>query len=76
MKRYDCTVSDKRGEFGLCMEKSTQGKFVLYSEYFKLKQEYDALKKNYELSKNREKFKNYLDSGIGVTDAFNKANRK
>jgi hypothetical protein len=35
-KRYNCTVSDRRGEFGLCMEKSTSGKFVLFSEYEKL----------------------------------------
>lgn len=40
-KRYNCTVLDRRGEFGLCMEKSTSGKFVLFSEYEKLLKKYN-----------------------------------
>lgn len=32
MKRYNCTSSDKRGAFGLCMEEHEQGAFVPFSE--------------------------------------------
>lgn len=45
VKRYNCTVSDRRGEFGLCMEKSTSGKFVLFSEYEKLLKKVKTLEK-------------------------------
>lgn len=32
MKRYNCTLSDKRGAFGLCMEEHKEGDFVPFSE--------------------------------------------
>lgn len=32
MKRYNCTLSDKRGAFGLCMEERKEGAFVPFSE--------------------------------------------
>jgi len=32
VKRYNCTSSDKRGAFGLCMEEHEQGAFVPFSE--------------------------------------------
>ena len=32
MKRYNCTLSDKRGAFGLCMEEHKDGAFVTFSE--------------------------------------------
>ncbi|KIX25550.1 hypothetical protein [Aeromonas salmonicida] len=32
MKRYNCTLSDKRGAFGLCMEEHKEGMFVPFSE--------------------------------------------
>lgn len=32
MKRYNCTLSDKRGAFGLCMEDHKEGMFVPFSE--------------------------------------------
>jgi len=70
MKRYNCTVSDKRGEFGLCMEKSTQGKFVLFSDYFKIQQELETWKKKYELLKNKPKFANNLSKGMDVKKSF------
>lgn len=36
MKRYDCTLSDKRGAFGLCMEEHKEGMFVPFSEVDRL----------------------------------------
>lgn len=33
VKRFNCTVSDKRGENGDCMAKSASGKYVLYSSH-------------------------------------------
>ena len=44
-KRYNCTVHDRRGWFGLCMEKSTSGKFVLYKDYAKLSRKCERLEK-------------------------------
>jgi hypothetical protein len=32
VKRYNCTLSDKRGAFGLCMKEHEQGAFVPFSE--------------------------------------------
>lgn len=32
MKRYNCTLSDKRGAFGLCMEEHKEGAFVPFAE--------------------------------------------
>lgn len=32
MKRYNCTSSDKRGAFGLCMEEHSDGMFVPFTE--------------------------------------------
>lgn len=36
MKRYNCTLSDKRGAFGLCMEEHKEGVFVHFSEVERL----------------------------------------
>ncbi|MFH7526525.1 hypothetical protein AB2J22_13265 [Aeromonas sp. A5] len=36
MKRYNCTLSDKRGAFGLCMEEHKEGMFVPFSEVERL----------------------------------------
>jgi len=36
VKRYDCTLSDKRGAFGLCMEEHKEGMFVPFSEVDRL----------------------------------------
>lgn len=31
--RYNCTVGDKRGEFGDCMEKSKTGRWVTFEQH-------------------------------------------
>ena len=31
--RYTCTAGDRRGEFGDCMEKSTNGRWVTYEQH-------------------------------------------
>lgn len=31
--RYNCTVGDKRGEFGDCMEKSNIGRWVTFEQH-------------------------------------------
>ncbi|WP_113736113.1 hypothetical protein [Aeromonas caviae] len=36
MKRFNCTLSDKRGEFGECMEVHNTGRYVLFSDVEKL----------------------------------------
>ncbi len=36
MKRFNCTLSDKRGEFGECMEAHNTGRYVLFSDVEKL----------------------------------------
>lgn len=36
MKRYNCTLRDKRGEFGDCMEKAELGKWVRFSDVERL----------------------------------------
>lgn len=64
VKRYNCTVSDRRGEFGLCMEKSTSGKFVLFSEYEKL------LKKIKTLEKTKPSKKSVLGTEEEQIDMF------
>lgn len=64
VKRYNCTVSDRRGEFGLCMEKSTSGKFVLFSEYEKL------LKKVKTLEETKPSKKNVLGTEEEQLDMF------
>ncbi|MFA7819354.1 hypothetical protein [Aeromonas dhakensis] len=38
MKRFNCTLSDKRGEFGECMEAHSTGRYVLFSDAEKLQQ--------------------------------------
>ncbi|GJC03810.1 hypothetical protein KAM385_08390 [Aeromonas hydrophila] len=38
MKRFNCTLSDKRGEFGECMEAHGTGRYVLFSDAEKLQQ--------------------------------------
>lgn len=43
MKRYNCTSSDKRGAFGLCMEEHKEGAFVPFSEVGPLKQRINQL---------------------------------
>ena len=43
MKRYNCTLSDKRGAFGLCMEEHKDGAFVTFSEVGPLKQRINQL---------------------------------
>lgn len=36
MKRFNCTLSDKRGAFGECMEAHSAGRYVLFSDVEKL----------------------------------------
>lgn len=36
MKRFNCTLADKRGEFGECMEAHNTGRYVLFSDVEKL----------------------------------------
>lgn len=36
MKRFNCTLSDKRGAFGECMEAHSTGRYVLFSDVEKL----------------------------------------
>jgi hypothetical protein len=36
VKRFNCTLSDKRGEFGECMETNNTGRYVLFSDVEKL----------------------------------------
>ncbi|MGS3142155.1 hypothetical protein ACB274_06100 [Aeromonas sanarellii] len=36
MKRFNCTLADKRGEFGECMEAHNTGRYVLFSDVDKL----------------------------------------
>lgn len=43
MKRYNCTLSDKRGAFGLCMEEHKDGAFVPFSEVGPLNQRINQL---------------------------------
>lgn len=43
MKRYNCTSSDKRGAFGLCMEEHKEGAFVPFSEVDPLNQRINQL---------------------------------
>lgn len=43
MKRYNCTLSDKRGAFGLCMEEHKEGAFVPFSEVDPLNQRINKL---------------------------------
>ncbi|QHC08937.1 hypothetical protein GRF56_16800 [Aeromonas veronii] len=43
MKRYNCTSSDKRGAFGLCMEEHKEGAFVPFSEVDPLNQRINKL---------------------------------
>lgn len=43
MKRYNCTFSDKRGAFGLCMEEHKDGAFVTFSEVGPLNQRINQL---------------------------------
>ncbi|MCQ4052312.1 hypothetical protein [Aeromonas sp. SG16] len=43
MKRYNCTSSDKRGAFGLCMEEHKEGAFVPFSEVGPLNQRINQL---------------------------------
>ncbi len=38
MKRYNCTLSDKRGAFGDCMEAHSTGRYVLFSDVERLRQ--------------------------------------
>ncbi|WP_461606564.1 hypothetical protein [Aeromonas rivipollensis] len=38
MKRFNCTLSDKRGEFGECMEAHSTGRYVLFSDVERLQQ--------------------------------------
>lgn len=46
MKRYNCTLSDKRGEFGDCMEAHSAGRYVLFSDVEKLqRREHELLEK-------------------------------
>lgn len=35
VRRFKCTVSDKRGFNGDCMEKSDKGDYILYSDFLK-----------------------------------------
>lgn len=46
MKKYDCTVGDKRGEFGLCMERSKEGKFITTEDHEKVVKELENQIKN------------------------------
>jgi len=39
VKRYQCTVGDKRGAFGDCMEQDRDGKWIRYSDHQKQVQE-------------------------------------
>jgi len=43
VKRYNCTLSDKRGAFGLCMEEHKDGAFVTFSEVGPLNQRINQL---------------------------------
>lgn len=49
MKRYNCTVGDKRGEFGDCMEVKPDGDWVRYSKVLdvigELQKQIDSLKR-------------------------------
>lgn len=46
--RYTCTVGDRRGEFGECMEKNKEGRWVTYEQHKRqtqhLQREIDLLK--------------------------------
>jgi len=43
VKRYNCTLSDKRGEFGECMEAHSTGRYVLFSDVEKLQRRMQEL---------------------------------
>ncbi|WP_324052600.1 DUF551 domain-containing protein [Aeromonas dhakensis] len=43
MKRFNCTLSDKRGEFGECMEAHSTGRYVLFSDVEKLQRRMQEL---------------------------------
>lgn len=43
MKRFNCTLADKRGEFGECMEVHSAGRYVLFSDVEKLQRRMQEL---------------------------------
>ena len=43
MKRYDCTMHDKRGAFGLCMEARSEGLFVPFTRVEQLQAKINGL---------------------------------
>ncbi|MGY3853428.1 hypothetical protein ACW5W8_11480 [Aeromonas aquatilis] len=43
MKRYDCTIHDKRGAFGLCMEARSEGQFVPFTRVEQLQAKINGL---------------------------------
>lgn len=50
--RYNCTVGDRRGEFGECMEKRVDGRWVTYEQHAR---QINHLQKEIKLLKERNK---------------------
>lgn len=69
VKRYNCTLSDRRGEFGLCMRDSDSGRFVLFSEYEKLLKNYHKLEEKLS-AKSEKSGKNVVFSEEDQSDLF------
>jgi hypothetical protein len=51
VKRYKCTVSDRRGFKGQCMEQSSSGQWVEYQKYKRVVRELEALRAKVERCK-------------------------
>lgn len=50
MKRYNCTVGDKRGEFGDCMELAKDGRYITYIAH---KRFVDDLQRQLKMAKDK-----------------------
>ncbi|KDE37465.1 hypothetical protein AW40_07340 [Kosakonia radicincitans UMEnt01/12] len=52
--RYTCTAGDRRGEFGDCMEKDKNGRYVTFSQHDRqvkhLQKEIESLRKKLRLT--------------------------
>jgi hypothetical protein len=69
MKRFNCTVSDKRGEFGDCMEQAQLGEWVRFSDVEKMIGREKAPLGPMLLSGVRVMKDNYLPNGTMVVSA-------
>ncbi|CAH6822561.1 conserved hypothetical protein [Vibrio chagasii] len=60
MKRYNCTVSDKRGFMGDCMEEHKEGNWVRATVAIYQAEVIESLQNQIKMLKQPEKLKNYF----------------